>query len=164
MLKQFVKPVLCLVVVSLAIPVMSRSAFAQSSLPPTISPWMRMLDRSRDGSGMDNYNRLVKPQMDLMRAHADQQNQLQAQQQALRAMQNSGNAGNVGSGGTNTRTLVTSGSGPSGASNNNLLAPPREIPRMQNPAGFNQYLHYYPPHAMPRRPVPQFSPTGGRRY
>jgi len=168
MLKQFVKLVLCLAVVSQAIPVMSHSAFAQTGLPPAVSPWMQMLDRSRSGSHLDNYNRLVRPQQDAMRAYADQQSQLQAQQRALSAMQSGGSGGNIGSGGANTRTLVTPDGGatgrPTGAANDMLLSPPREIPRTQrNPAMFNQYLHYYPAHALPRRPVPQFSQTGGRR-
>ena len=167
MLKQLVKPVLCLVIVSLAIPAMSRPVFAQGTLPPAISPWMRMLDRSRDGQHLDNYNRLVRPQQEQMRASAEQQRQLQAQQQALRAMQSSG-GGSSGGGGSMTRDLLAPGGSsvghPSSAANNMVLSPPREIPRAQrNPAGFNQYLHYYPPHALPRRPVPQFSPTGGGR-
>ena len=166
MLKQFVKPVLYWVVVSLALLAMSRSVFAQAMLPSSISPWMQMLDRSRSGSHIDNYNRLVRPQQDAVRASADQMNQLQQQQRALQAMQNSAGGVSSGSGGSGMRNLITpSPAGQStGASNRMLLSPPREIPRLdRNPATFNQYLHYYPPHAMPRRPVPQFSPTGGRR-
>ena len=164
MLKQLVKPVLCLVVVSLAIPVMSQSVFAQASLPPVVSPWMQMLDRSRSPGQIDNYNRLVKPQQDLMKAYADQQRQLQMQQQMLKSMQSSGSGSNIGSGGANTRNLLAPDGGrPSSAANNMVLAPPREIPSQTYPAGFCQYLHYYPPQAMPRRPVPQFSPTGGGR-
>jgi len=171
MLKQFVKSILCLVVVTLAIPMMSRSVLAQTS--PAISPWMQMLNRSREPGQLDNYNRLVKPQQDAMKAYANQQSQLQAQQQALRAMQ-SGADGSSG-GGSGSRNLLTPGGSPSGgsssAANNLLLSPPREIPSTQrNPAVYTQYLHYYPPQSMWRRPVPYYSPaaggystTGGRR-
>jgi len=126
---------------------------------------MQMLNRREHGQ-VDNYNRLVKPQQDLMKAYAAQQSQLQAQQQALKAMQSSPSGGS-GSG-TGSRDILSPGGGSSGgssgATNNLLLSPPREIPSTQrSPATFTQYLHYYPPQSMVRRPVPYFSPTGGRR-
>jgi hypothetical protein len=137
--------------------VMSPSVFAQ--LSPPIRPWMGMMDRNRDAGTLDNYNRLVKPQQDMMRAYAAQENQLRAQQRALQAMQGGGVSGGSGTG---ARDLSASGSGIVGGKL--LLAPPREIPSMQrNPAGFDQYLHYYPANAFPRKPVPNFSSAGRRR-
>jgi len=157
MLRRLVQPVLCsLIVASWA----GSSVFAQ--LPPPISPWMGMFDRSRNTSGIDNYNRVVRPHQDMLKAYAAQESQLQAQQQALRVLQQGGD-GYGSSGGVGVRDLagVPSGSSSGGSM---LLSAPRELPRTQrNPAGFNQYLHYYPPGSLPRQPVPNFSSTGRRR-
>jgi len=166
MLKQFVKPVLGTLAVALIVQVISLSAFAQ--LPPPISPWLGMADRERTGAFGNPYLDVVRPQQNLQRAYAAQSSQLQSQQRALQAMQSGvgGATGSIG-GTTGTRNLsgtATGGTSSSTAANNLVLAPPREIPSVQrNPAGFNQYLHYYSPYALPRRPVPNFSSTGGRR-
>jgi uncharacterized membrane protein YgcG len=137
-----------------------------AQLQPSISPWMGMFDRSPSSGGIsNNYLRNVRPQQEMMRSYAAQANQLQAQQQALRALQNSGGGGGS-AGGTGSRDLMgaaAGGGGSSGAGGNTLLSPPREIPRAQrNPAGFNQYLHYYPSGSLPRQPVPNFSSAGRR--
>ena len=131
-----------------------------AQLPPRISPWMHMFDRQ--DSPLGNYLGTVRPQQDLMRAHAAQSQQIQAQQRALQALQSGG--GNDG--GAGTRNLAAGGGGAAGSGASSaagMLSPPREVPRAnRNPAGFNQYLHYYPPGSMPRQPVPNFSPTGRR--
>ena len=157
MLRQFVKPVLCVLIAVLAVAV-SPSVYAQTQLPPAVSPWMGMFDRSRGPGMLDNYNRNVRPQQDMMRAYADQASQLQAQQRTLQSLQTQGGGLGGSIGGTGTRDLT------GGASGNILLAPPRIIPSgmQRNPAGFNQYLNY-PSGNMPRRPVPNFSSPGRRR-
>lgn len=157
MLKWFMRPVPGSLVVALVFYAVSSSVFAQ--LPPPISPWMGMMDKSRFPGQLDPYNRVVKPQQELMKAYADQTSQIQSQQQALQALQGSN------SGGSGRRDFLDSGiAKPAGASENMLLEPPREIPSTQrHPAVFNQYLHYYPPYSMPRRPVPNFSQAGRRR-
>ena len=163
-LKKNIQAVLYLQVVVLAFFAMSFSAFAQ--LPPPISPWMGMFDRTRGPGSISPYHQNVRPQQDAMRAYAAQANQLQSQQQALRALQSGGMTGGSSSGGGSgigPRDLAGM-SGVAVAADDMLLAPPREIPSMQrNPAGFNQYLHYYPPHSLPRKTAPYFSPTGRRR-
>ena len=165
MLKQIVllkKTILCLLVVVLTFLVMSSSALAQ--LPPPISPWMGMFDRTRYPGSISPYHQNVKPQQDMMRAYAAQSSLLQSQQQALRTLQSSSGGGGVGSG-INPRDLTDTGIAGTGAPTKDmLLAPPREIPSMQrNPAGFNQYLHYYPPGSLPHQPVPNFSPASRSR-
>jgi hypothetical protein len=157
MQKQITKSVLCSLVAALAVLAMASPAFAQ--LPPPISPWMGMFDRPR--SELGNYLGNVRPQQNLMRAAASHANQLQSQQRALQAMQQS-----QGLGGAGTRNLMEGAAAPPGGASSmrDVLPPPREIPRAQrHPAGFNQYLHYYPAHSLPRRPVPNFSPAGSRR-
>ena len=158
MLNQFTKPVLRSLIAIWAISVMVSVAVAQTPLPPAVSPWMGMFDRSRGTSTLDNYTRNVKPQQDAMRAFASQANQIQSQQQMLRSLQAPGSSGST--------PLGSAGSPAVGGASSmrEILAPPREIPSAQrNPAGFNQYLHYYPAGGMPRRPVPNFSTTGRRR-
>ena len=158
MLKQIVKSILCPVVVALMFLTVNSPVFAQ--LPPPISPWMGMLDRTRSPGSISSYHQNVKPQQDMMRAYAAQANQLQSQQQALQALQSGG--GSSGGAGTNARDLASAGGAPGGG--NLLLAAPREIPSMQRtPAGFQQYLHYYPTGSMPRKPVPNYSTPGRRR-
>jgi uncharacterized membrane protein YgcG len=161
MLKQFAKSVLCLLIVVWTVLAASSSSFAQ--LSPPISPWMGMVDRSREPGMLDNYNRLVKPQQDMLKAYVAQENQLKAQQRALQSMQSG--SGSSGGGTTGSRDLSGSGSSGGGiAGGNILLHPPREIPSAQrNPAGFYQYLHYYPANGLPRQPVPNFSSVGRRR-
>jgi|GEM_PF-2074540 len=159
MLKQSVKSVFCLLVASLAVSAVSSSALAQ--LPPPISPWMHMFDRPANPT-LGNFLGNVRPQQDLMRAHAVQANQLRAQQQALQAFQTQGGLGS-GDGGVGARNLVGTAPG-GGLSALDVLDPPREIPRVQRgAAGFNQYMHYYPSHSLPRKPVPNFSSAGRRR-
>ena len=162
MLKQIVKTVLCLLVAASSVSVVGPSVFAQ--LPPPISPWMHMFDRPSNPT-LGNFLGGVRPQQDLMRANAAQTSQLQTQQQALQALQQGGGTGGGGAGARNlvgTGAPALAGGGASDA--RAVLAPPREIPSMQrNPAGFNQYMHYYPPRSMPRKPVPSFSATGRRR-
>jgi len=156
MLKQVVKSIPCLLAVALVVSVASPSAFAQ--LPPPISPWMGMFERPQNPT-LGNFLGTVRPQQNMMRAATVHAGQLHAQQQALRALQMEGGA-------TGARTLAGGTAAPTGgaAAARDVLAPPRELPRTQrNPAGFNQYLHYYPAHSMPRRPVPNFSATGRRR-
>ena len=159
--KRVFKPVLYLLVV-LTLPVAGPSASAQ--LPPPVSPWMGMFDRNRNPSSISNYHQYVKPQQDMMKAYAAQASQLQSQQQALQALQSSGGYGG-GSGGARDMTgasVSPNGGGSDGK--NMLLLAPREIPSTQrNPAGFNQYLHYYPSGSLPRQPVPNFSATGRGR-
>ena len=157
--KKIVTLVQCLLIVVLTFLVVCSSAFAQ--LPPPISPWMGMFDRNRGPGSISNYHHNVKPQQDMMRAYAAQANQLQSQQQALQTLQSGmGSGGGGGGSGIGSRDLA----GVAVATDDMLLAPPREIPRMQrNPAGFNQYLHYYPPGSLPRQPVPNFSQAGRRR-
>ena len=155
MQKQFIKPVLCLLTIATFLAMNSSSVFAQ--LSPAISPWMGMFDRNRTPGTLDNYNRLVKPQQNMLKAYAAQANQIQNQQQALQALQDGG-----GGSASGARNLMDAGS-PSGKTSP-FLSPPREIPSTQsNPAGFNQYLHYYPTGSMARRPVPNFSTPGRRR-
>ena len=149
MLKQMIKPVLYSLGIILALSVMDSSVFAQ--LQPAISPWMGMMDRNRGSSTLGPYLSNVKPQQDMMKAYAGQQSQLQTQQQALQSLQ----GGRPGSGGVS----LGGGGGPSGQDNKFILNPPREIPSAKSPAGFNQYLHYYPPGSLPRRPAPYFSPV-----
>ena len=157
MLKQNIKLALCLLFITWASQMVSSSVFAQ--LPPPISPWLGMFDRSRGPGQLDNYNRVVKPQQDLMKAYTAQSNQLQAQQRALLELQ----SGMSSSSGTGVRDLAGSAE-PSSGRGGMLLSAPREIPSMQrNPAGFNQYLHYYPTNSMPRRTVPNFSQPGRGR-
>jgi hypothetical protein len=156
MSKQIIKPILCSLAITLSLNAMSLSVFAQ--LPPAMSPWLKLFDEPSGPLGP--YLSNVKPQQELARAQAAQASQLQAQQRALQALQQSGSSG----GGTGPRELEAGigGGGKSGGIPT-ILAPPREIPRVQrNPAGFNQYLHYYPPHALTRKPVPNFSSTGRR--
>ena len=150
MLKQIIKPVLCSLIAALALSTACHSAFAQ--LPPAISPWMGMMDRSRGSGTLGPYLSNVKPQQDMMKAYAGQQGQLRTQQQALAALQ----GGLPGSGG-GPRSLGSAG--PSGADSKDVLNPPREIPSAPNPAGFNQYLHYYSPSSLPHRRVPYFTPV-----
>jgi len=164
MSKQIIKSVLYSLVVVWVVSLGSPIALAQ--LPPALSPWLHMADRPR--SDLGNYLGVVKPQQNLMKSSASQSNQIQQQQRALqellRAPASSGtgigsSARNLGSATGN----ITGGATPTGGAPDvhNVLAPPREIPKAQkNPAGFNQYLHYYPQYAMPRRPVPDFSSIG----
>ena len=160
MSKQFSKSVLCALVIALAHLALSSSVFAQ--LQPAISPWMGMLDRTRAPGSISAYHDNVRPQQQLMKAYASQQSQMQAQQQALRALQDGGISGGTGGGGVGPRDLA--GGASPGAGGSMILSAPREIPSTQrNPAGFNQYLHYYPSGSLPRRPVPNFSSAGGRR-
>jgi hypothetical protein len=123
---------------------------------------MGMFDRDRSSGTLGPYHSNVKPQQDMMKAYSAQQNQLRAQQQALKTLQ-----GGTGSSGGSSGSVDLSGvlgGGSTGSQDKSLLQPPREIPSTQrNPAGFYQYLHYYPQHSLTRRPVPNFSPTGGRR-
>ena len=157
MRKRFKKPVLCLLVAALVFLAADSSAWAQ--LQPTISPWMGMLDRSRTPGSLDNYNRNVRPQQDALRAYATQQSQNAAMARELQSLQGGGAGGSGG--GVGPRDFA--GGGSPGAGGNMLLAPPREIPSTQrNPAGFYQYLHYYPPGSLPRRPVPNYSAAGRR--
>jgi len=160
-LKQITKSVLCLLAVASATLILSPVASAQ--LPPPISPWMGMFERPHNPT-LGNYLGTVRPQQNLMRATSAHANQLQAQQLALQALQMQG--GGFG-GGTGIRALAdAAGLAPTGGAltPRDVLAPPREIPSIQrHPAGFNQYLHFYPSHSMPRRPVPNFS-TPGRRW
>lgn len=160
MLRRCVKSVLCLLVAVLSVAAVSPSASAQ--LPPPISPWMGMFDRSRGPGTLDNYNRNVRPQQDMMKAYANQASQIQAQQQVLQALQ--AQSGGSSGGGMGARDLTGTTGGGSSPTRDIVLAPPQEIPSAQrNPAGFNQYLHYYPQGSMPRRPVPNFSSPGQRR-
>ena len=161
MSKQIIKSVLCLLVAGLAMSATGSSANAQSSSP--ISPWMGMFDRPR--SDLGSYLSNVRPQQDMMRSSASQANMIQSQQRALQSLLQTPSAG---TGGSADRILAgasppaTAGGGAMDA--RSVLAPPRELPRAQrSPAGFNQYLHYYPPSAMQRKPVPNFSSTGRRR-
>jgi hypothetical protein len=157
MSKQIIKSVLCLLVAVLTVSIVSPSALAQ--LPPPVSPWMGMFDRPTSPT-LGNFLGNVRPQQDLMRAATAHVNQMQAQQRALQALQTP--QGGLGAGGAGGRNLAGPAGG--GSSAQYVLAPPRVIPRAQrSPAGFNQYLHYYPSHSMPRRPVPNFSSTGRRR-
>lgn len=162
MQKQFIRTTLCVLAILLTFQVTSLAAFAQSS--PALSPWLGLLDRSRDASGLDNYNRLVKPRQQMLRNYANQASQIQAQQRALRSLQS--NTG-VSSGGSamGSRDLLNAASSgiTDGSGKNMLLSAPREIPSSQAPAGFNQYLHYYPSGGLIRQPVPNFSSTGRRR-
>jgi len=157
MLKNM-RPVLGLLVSVLVSLAVSSSAFAQ--LSPPLSPWLGMMDRGRGPGQLDPYNRVVKPQQDLMKAYATQTRQLQSQQQALQALQSGSSGGSAG-----PRDLAAAGFGPpSGVSKDMLLNPPRELPSTQrNPAGFNQYLHYYPASSLPRRTVPYYSQVGRRQ-
>lgn len=151
MLKQIVKPGLDSLIIILAFLMLSHSAFAQ--LQPAISPWMGMMDRSRGTGALGSYLSNVKPQQDMMRAYASQQGQLRAQQQALQVLRQSNQSG------SSSASPLSAGGGaglPSG-DDKKVLNPPREIPSSQNPASFNQYLHYYPPGSLPRRQVPYFS-------
>ena len=158
MLKRFAKPVLCSLIAALTFLAASSSVSAQLSSP--MSPWLGMMDRTRSPGGLDNYNRNVRPQQDALRAYAAQQSQNQAMARELQSLQGGGAAGGSGSG-VGPRDFT--GGGMPGASQDIVLAPPKEIPSTQrNPAGFYQYLHYYPPGALPRRPVPNFSQAGRR--
>ena len=156
MLKHFTKLIPSLLSVALVFTVSVSSASAQ--LQPRISPWMHMFDRQ--DSALGNYLGSVKPHQDLLRAQAAQAQQIQSQQRALQALQSGGATGGAG-----PRDLMVGGAGSAASSaGGTVLLPPREIPRAnRNPAGFNQYLHYYPPGTLPRQPVPNFSATG-RRY
>ena len=159
MLKRFIRPILGSLLVAWFLPVMSNSVFAQ--LPPPISPWMGMFDRNRTSGTLGPYLSNVRPQQDMMKAYAAQSSQIQAQQRVLQSLQ-SGTGSSGGSSGSMDLSGVLGGS--SGSQNKELLQPPREIPSTQrNPAGYYQYLHYYPQHSLPRRPVPYFSSSGGRR-
>ena len=161
MLKRFVKTVLYSLLVASVVSAAGSSVFAQSS---PISPWMSMFDRPSNptlGSYFD-----VKRQQNIQRAYSDQSSQLRAQQQALQALSQGGTT----AGGTPVRDIIggtpgTSAGVTGGVQNaRDVLAPPREIPSVnKNPAGFNQYLHYYPQRSMPRQPAPNFSVTGRRR-
>jgi len=154
MLKQFMRPVLGLWMVGLLFLTVNSTAFAQ--LSPPLSPWLGMQDRNRSPGQLDPYNRVVKPQQDMMRTLAAQSGQMQSQQQALQLLQG-------GSGGSTGTNVLLAGVGESQAlSKDMLLQPPREIPSKQNPAGFNQYLHYYPPRSLPNRQAPYFSQVGRR--
>ena len=160
--KNVFKPVLYLLVVVLTLLAVGSPASAQ--LPPPISPWMGMFDRNRNPSSISNYHQYVKPQQDMMRAYAAQASQLQNQQQALQALQSSGGLGGDSGGARDMTGASISPSGGGSDGRNMLLSAPREIPSTQrNPAGFNQYLHYYPSGSLPRQPVPNFSTTGRRR-
>ena len=161
MLKQLAKSVLCLLVTTSAVLVLGASAFAQ--LSPPISPWMGMFDRPSNPT-LGNYLGNVRPQQDMRRTAAAYSAQIQSQQQALQSLQQ----GSGGMGGGAARSLATGSAGPAStggaASMRDVLAPPREIPSVQrNPAGFNQYLHYYPSNSLSRKPVPNFSRAGRKR-
>jgi len=164
MLKQFVNPVLCSLIAALAVSVASPSVFAQSSSP--ISPWMRMFD-SPTNPTLGSYLGNVRPQQEMMRSSAAQANQMRQQQQALQSLLQTPSGGGAPGTGSGAQNLARASAvaPPGGATDvRQVMAPPREVPRAQrNPAGFNQYLHYYPPYAMPRKPVPNFSATGRRR-
>jgi len=164
MLKQYVRTILYSLFAALAVSVVGSVANAQSS--PPISPWMGMFDRPNNPT-LGNYLGNVRPQQEMMRSSASQASQIQSQQRALQSLlqpPSGGGAPGSGSGAQNlARASSVAASG--GASDvRNVLAAPREVPRAQrNPAGFNQYLHYYPPYAMQRKPVPNYSATGRRR-
>ena len=162
MLKQFVNPVLCSLFAALAVSVACPSVFAQSSSP--ISPWMGMFDRPNNPT-LGNYLGNVRPQQEMMRSSATQANQMRQQQQALQSLMQAPSGGGAPGMGSGAQNLAGASAPPGGAADvRQVMAPPREIPRAQrNPAGFNQYLHYYPPYAMQRKPVPNFSATGQRR-
>ena len=164
MLKRFVKTVLCSLFATLMVFVAGSSVCAQSS---PLSPWMGMFDRPNNPA-LGSYLGNVRPQQNMQKAYSAQMSQIQAQQQALQALSRSSTT----AGGTTARDLVggstgtSAGLGAAGGATNarDTLAPPREVPRVnQNPAGFNQYLHYYPQRSMPRQPVPNYSVTGRRR-
>jgi hypothetical protein len=160
------KSILYSLVAALVISAGGSSAFAQ--LSPPLSPWLRMDDRPR--SSLGNYLGTVQPQQGLMKSSASQTSQIQAQQRALQSMLQAPSSSGSGTRATGASNLAnTTPIAPTGGAlaMRDVLAPPREIPRVQNPAGFDQYLHYYPPYSMTRRPVPNFSTTGystvGRR-
>jgi hypothetical protein len=136
------------------------SDLAVAQLQPAISPWMGMFDRNRGAGSLGPYLSNVRPQQDMRKAYAAQASQLQSQQQALKSLQGGG-----GGGGSSPMDLSgVMGGGSAGTQDKTLLQPPREIPSTQrSPAGFYQYLHYYPSNSLPRRPVPYYSTSGGRR-
>ena len=156
-IQQFVKSLLCLLMVALFLCATSASADAQ--LQPRISPWLGMFDRPQGPLG--NFHSVVRPQQQMLQAHAAQQQQFQAQQRQLQALQSGAGAG----GSMGSRDLIGGNMGATQPGGGNvILAPPREVPRAhRSPAGYNQHLHYYPPGSLPRRPVPNFSSAGGRR-
>ena len=157
MLKLFTRPILGLSTVTLAFLMMSSSVFAQ--LSPPLSPWLGLQDRSRSPGQLDPYHRVVKPQQDMMKALATQASQIQNQQQALQILQGRSSGGSFGA-----RDLSGIGADPSSAPTKDMvLNPPRELPSQKNPAGFNQYLHYYPPNSLPHRQAPFYSTVGRRR-
>jgi hypothetical protein len=154
MFNQFTKTILGLLTVALITYATSGLTFAQPS--PPMSPWLGMLDKSRNPGQLDPYLRNVRPQQDMMKAYAAQASQIQNQQRALQALQDSG-----GGAGSNARSLAGGAAAPTSSQGNTLLQPPREIPSTQrNPAGYYQYLHYYPPNSLLRRPVPNYSQAG----
>jgi hypothetical protein len=163
MSRKIVKWVLCSLVAVLVISMGQHSAFAQ--LPPPLSPWLRMENRPR--SGLGNYLDIVKPQQNYIRSSASQASQIQSQQQALQSMLQAPVTSSATSGARNLATTVPSAPTSGAMALRDVLAPPQEIPSGQYPARFNQYLNYYPPYSMQRRPVPNFSQTGystiGRR-
>ena len=164
MQKRFVKTVLGSLFVALMVSVVSPLALAQSS--SSMSPWMGMFDRPSNPT-LGSYLGNVRPQQNMQKAYSAQTSQIQAQQQALQALSQGGTTGGTGSSARNLVGGTAGGStAPSGGSLDarDVLAPPREVPRVnRNPAGFNQYLHYYPQRSMPRQPAPYFSVTGRRR-
>ena len=164
MSKQIVKSVLCLLGVALAVSAGGSSVSAQTS--PPISPWLGMFDLPSNPT-LGNYLGNVRPQQNLMRSSASQASQIQSQQRALQELLRTPatGSGGVPSGERNLGSATSIASTTGGAASaRDVLAPPREIPRMQkNPAGFDQYLHYYPMYSMQRKPVPNFSSTGRRR-
>ena len=161
MSKRIAKSVLCFLVVVLIVSVRGPAVLAQTS--PPISPWLGMFDRPSNPT-LGNYLGNVRPQQNSMKSSASQTSQIQSQQRALQDLMRAPNTVGTATGAQNLGS--TTPIAPTGGATNarDVLAPPRELPRGQkNPAGFNQYLHYYPPYAMPRKPVPNFSSTGRRR-
>jgi len=164
MLKQFVRTVLCSLLAALAVLAACSSVSAQSS--PPISLWMGMFDRPNNPA-LGNYLGNVRPQQQMMKSSATQASQIQSQQRALQSLlQAPAGGGAPGTGGGSQNLARASAVAPPGgaADARQVLAPPREVPRAQrNPAGFDQYLHYYPQYSMQRKPVPNYSTTGRRR-
>jgi hypothetical protein len=152
MRKQIQKSVLYVSLVILTLLVVSSSAQAQ--LSPSMSPWLEM-NRTGNTSPLGNYLGIVRPMQEAARANAATASAIQSNERALAAMQDS-------AGGGAPLTLGGAGRSAPGGGISPFLEPPREIPSRLNPAGFDQYLHYYPNANMQRRPVPNFSRPGRR--
>lgn len=131
----------CVVVVLLLETVFAARCEAQAPLSPALSPWLSLFNNNRGGV-LDNYHAFVLPQQRAIQEFNTQRQQLQQQGSQIQMQ------------GMRQRELL--------GELDKTLDAPRKTQSLggANPAGYQQYLHYY--QGLPARGVPYYNNT--RRY